>query len=126
MILFGFMQSDRKLLLCLQSPHVLHSRCCLVFGATASCQTGERRTLDRKKIYTPPVLSSFLFRSSDWDEDRKGGTSGISSEYLFNILIGNDKHSGAFSPSGEIKESEFHETRQYGFEPNGSRLTLAN
>lgn len=39
-------------------------------------------------------------------------------EYLFNILIGNDKHSGAFSPAGEIKESELRETQQYGSEPN--------
>lgn len=57
---------------------------------------------------------------------REGVTRGISLEYLFNILIGNDKHSGAFSPAGEIKDLEFHETQQYGSEPNWSPLASAN
>lgn len=30
--------------------------------------------------------------------------------YLWNILIGSDRHSGAFSPAGGIKESQLRET----------------
>lgn len=38
----------------------------------------------------------------------------VSPECLFNILIGNDKHSGAFSPTREIKELELREMQHYG------------
>lgn len=49
-------------------------------------------------------VSSTLFLPPDWEEE-KIETFRISLGDLFNILIGNDKRCGAFSPAGEIKET---------------------
>lgn len=91
----------------------------------ASRKTAERGTLDRKKIFTLPIChppcSTHLTgtREGMWGSGVKKNESGeaetsVSPECLFNILIGNDKHSGAFSPTREIKELELREMQHYG------------
>lgn len=78
---------------------------------------------EEKKIHRAN-LSYLSFHSSGCDEEGTGQRGGYLWKYLFNILIENDKHSGAFSPAGEIKESELGETQALwiGTKPIPSRL----
>lgn len=127
---------DRELLPRSHPPHVLLDRCCFAYTELrlpVRRLKGEHLT-ERKYSLCRFVILLVPLIWLGWRRQRaeRGGRGGvevtrrISLEYLFNVLIENDKHSGAFSPAGEIKESELRETQHYGLEPNRSPLALAN